>query len=156
MILAKFRLLSLSAIFCLTSAEALASVYLQSVRLEFPEVSQAIVVPFQTDFEPKGDPLSLPTKIVVTSDILHQIEIDAQILGYTFVDANVSPILSRANSIKQSRYAEGTVYSWHTPRRGSSFFSYICQERAAYCFKVGPYTLRGKFIWSELQREMLK
>ena len=98
-----------------------------------------------------GDPLgkakSLKAELVPGFDAKTTIEIDANILGYTFVSAKVSDEVERAPNVRKDEFDWGTLYSWNTLSKMASTYSYLCRRITGSCLKVGPYQSID-FDWS--------
>ncbi|CAN5511244.1 hypothetical protein BH10BDE1_BH10BDE1_13590 [soil metagenome] len=89
--------------------------------------------------DPPGQPKSLKAELVPGFDPKTSIEIDANILGYTFISAKVSDQVERAPNVRKDEFDWGTMYSWNTLSKTASTYSYLCRRVTKSCLKVGPY-----------------
>lgn len=95
-------------------------------------------------------PISMKATLLPGFDPRASIEIDANILGYTFSSSKVSDELNLAPSVRKETFDWGTLYTWSGISTGAVNYSYLCRKIEKSCVKIGPYQFPD-YDWSSVE-----
>jgi hypothetical protein len=95
-------------------------------------------------------PKSMKATLMPGFDPATTIEIEANILGYTFSTSKVSDEVEIAPKARKEEFTWGTLYTWSGIQAGASTYSYLCRKVEKSCVKVGPYEFPD-YDWSTVE-----
>jgi len=101
-------------------------------------------------YQKNEKPKSMKATMMPGFDPTTTIEIDANILGYTFSSSKVSDEMERAPNVRKEEFEWGSLYTWSGLSTGASTYSYLCRKIEKSCVKVGPYQF-SDYDWSTVE-----